>query len=198
MRRLFAILLCAICHIDSAGADEHRRGSLSFLYEGLVATRARMMGSPPSVGNHQIMMRSAHFATETLTSIRIVFSNFYNANRNGGSPILDSGRGAAASITASVEYPAGTFTQVKFDGLATGSIPNANVLFSDYMTVSIPSGAQFWVRLFTNNPAGIIFNPWQNTFLGEATADKVKLQAVSRPCSAADKAQLPLENRDKA
>ena len=127
-----------------------------------------MMGSTPSPGNHQIMMRSAHIATEDLTTIRIVFSNFYNALKFGGGPTSDTGRGAASTITASVEYPSGTFTQVKFDGSASGLIPNASVLFSDYLTVKIPSGATFWVRLFTNNPAGIIFNPWQNTFLGEA------------------------------
>jgi hypothetical protein len=127
-----------------------------------------MMGSTPSLGNHQIMMRSAHIATEHLTAIRIVFSNFYNALKFGGSPIADTGRGAPSTITASVEYPADTFTQVKFGGLAAGSIPDASVLFSDYLTVEIPADAVFWVRLFTNNPGGIIFNPWQNAFLGEA------------------------------
>src|ERR1039458_1619381 len=100
-------------------------GSLSaHPYEGLVASRTRMLSSTPSVGNHQINFRSAHFAAETLSTIRIVSSNFYNAGGFGGNPIADTGRGAATTITASVEYPAGTFTQIKFSGSATGSIPD--------------------------------------------------------------------------
>jgi lysophospholipase L1-like esterase len=168
MSRSLGTLLLAICIVAWADVGFCQQAKPSLLYEGLVASRARMMGGTPSPGNHQIMMRSAHIASEDLNNIRIVFSNFYNASKNGGNPISDSGRGGASSITASVEYPAGTFAQVKFGGSATGLIPDANVLFSDYLTVSIPSGAIFWVRLFTNNPAGIIFNPWQNTFLGEA------------------------------
>lgn len=167
VKKLLVAVIALLILPGSAWAFTHGLAASSNSYEGLVASRARMMGPTSSAGNHQIMMRSAHFATENLTTIRIVFSNFYNANRNGGTPIPDSGRGAATSITASVEYPAGTFTQIKFSGSATGSIPDASVLFSDFFTVSIPSGAQFWVRLFTTNSAGIIFNNWQNSFLGE-------------------------------
>jgi hypothetical protein len=49
-------------------------------------------------------------------------------------------------MQASIEYPVGTFTQLKWSGSTTGTIlPGANLL-SDAATVSIPTGATFYVR----------------------------------------------------
>jgi hypothetical protein len=135
-------------------------------YEGLVASRTRQFTQINSPGNFQTQSRSAHIATETLTSIRVAFAGFYNPGNVTGS--IDTGLGATITITASVEYN-GTLTQLKFSSSATGTIANAGVLFSDYATVSIPSGATFWIRNFRTSRGGILFNPWQNKFLGEAT-----------------------------
>lgn len=150
----------------SATAGLHLHGSGN-LYEGLVASRVRLLTNSSSPGNFQTQSRSAHIATENLSSVKIVFGAFFNTGPPSGTP--DTGIGAAVTITASVEYPAGTFAQVKFSGSSTGTIPDAGVLFSDYAPVSIPSGATFWVRNFRTSTGGIFFNPWQNSFLGEAT-----------------------------
>lgn len=147
-----------------ANAGLHFHGTIP-LYEGLVASRARMIiNTAPDTTNKFLMARAGLIATETLTSIKIAFANFLSAGSG------DIGVGASASITASVEYPAGTFTQVLFSASSAGTIPNNSVLFSDYLTVNIPSGATFWVRTFWNSSAGTLYNTWQNTFFGEATA----------------------------
>lgn len=138
------------------------------LYEGIVASRARMFIGNGSPGNKQTQCRSAHVATENLSAIRICFAGFSNGGNIGG-PITDTGNGGATTITAGIEYPAGTFTQVKFSGSASGSIPDVGTLWSDYATVSVPSGATFWVRNLRTNASGIFFNGWQNATLGEAT-----------------------------
>lgn len=158
--------LAALIATDRAFAGLHFHGTIPNQYEGSVASRARVIHTSSftvDTANHFMMMRSAHIATENLTAIKVVFSNF---TTNGGG--ADLGPGAASPITASVEYPAGTFTQILFSGSATGSIPDARSLFADYVSVSIPSGATFWIRLFIQNTLGVCYNSWQNSFLGEA------------------------------
>jgi hypothetical protein len=59
-----------------------------------------------SPGNYQTQCRSAHIATENLTSIRVAFAGFYNNGNLGGSPIAHTGLDAAITIAASIEYPA--------------------------------------------------------------------------------------------
>lgn len=149
------------------------RGTSFTVYEGLVASRAREM-SNHSTSSFQTQSRSAHIATETLTSIKLAFAGFYSGTNTGG-PVTDTGLGAATTITVGIEYPAGTCTQAKFSGSASGTIPDVGVLFSDYTTVSIPSGATFWVRNLRTNANGVFFNAFQNSAafnggpLGEAT-----------------------------
>jgi GDSL-like Lipase/Acylhydrolase family len=119
-------------------------------------------------GNHQTQCRSAVIATENLSSFRVAFAGFYNGANIGG-PISDTGLGAATAITASIEYPAGTFTRLKFSASANGPIPDIGVLFSDNVNVNIPAGSTYWIPNLRTNPNGILFNAGeQNTFLGEA------------------------------
>ncbi|MFT3731122.1 MAG: hypothetical protein QM780_06810 [Hyphomicrobium sp.] len=126
-------------------------------YEGLVATRCRFRETSDTT-NKYANSRSAHFANENLTQIKVGFRN-------------DGISGSAATISASVEYPAGTFTQLTFRGSTTIALTNGQETFSDYITLSIPKGDLFWVREFWNGPSAgrIYYNTWQNSFLGEAT-----------------------------
>lgn len=148
---------------NAVNAGLHLHGAVP-LYEGLVASRARMLinNANPDTTNKYLMGTSAHFATENLSAVKIGFANF--ASYGSG----DIGVGAAATITAGIEYPPATFTQVTFSAVPTGTIPNKSVLFSDYIPVSIPSGALFRVWPFWHSTAGTLYNNWQNTFLGEA------------------------------
>jgi hypothetical protein len=153
------------------GLTREARASIhgsSTAYEGLVASRCRMLNFQNSSTNKQIMMRSAHIESQTLTSIRVCFSDFWNGGAFGPAQVVDVGPGATTAITAAIEYN-GSSQQLKFGGSSSGTIPNNGTLWSDYLTVSIPSGATFWVRMFTtcNATGGILYNTWQNSFLGE-------------------------------
>lgn len=129
-------------------------------YEGIVASRCRVRTSSDAT-NLFVNSRSAHIASQALTAIKVGFENFNNGN---------------ATITASVEFPAGTFTQLKFIGATSVTLPGGaprRECFTDYAPVSIPSGSTFWIREFWNGSGGAggsNYNTWQNTFLGEAVA----------------------------
>jgi hypothetical protein len=124
-------------------------------HEGFVASRCRDRATA-DVTNGFVMARSAHIASEALTSVKTIFNNEASSG--------------TTTITQSIEYPAGTFTQILFNGSATGTIRTQNQIVSDYATVSVPSGATFWVRTFWQNTGNAsYYNTWQNTFLGEAT-----------------------------
>jgi hypothetical protein len=120
-------------------------------HEGIVASRCRQRLTQEST-NKYYNSRSAHIASEDLTAIKVAFE----------SP-------AGTTLTASVEYPAGTMTQLTFGGNTSAAI-GARSYFTDYATVSIPKGATFWIRQFENATSGgfIRYNTWQNSFLGEA------------------------------
>lgn len=120
-------------------------------YLGQVATRSRM----PNAFNNavtQIGTRTFHIARDNITSLQYVIPNWYVTGGTG-----EVATGGTMTVTASVEYPAGVFTQITFSGSTSGSIASGNTLISDAATVTIPSGASFWSRLYCTNSAGILF-----------------------------------------
>lgn len=98
--------------------------------------------------------RTAHIATDNLSSIRVTLQNFYIHT------LVDSGLGSSAAVTACIEY-SGTFYRIQFGGANNGTIPDASILTSDWLTVSIPQGATFYLRVFWSNPNGVLYNTWQ-------------------------------------
>lgn len=130
----------------------------SATYYGLSATRPAVnyVTSSFDTTNKQLMARSGHFARSPISSIQIVTSNFY-VDATPGIQRVETGSGATATVTASIEYPAGVCTQVLFSGVSSGSIADGNILLSDSIAVSIPSGAQFWVRQFWTSAGGAIY-----------------------------------------
>jgi len=147
--------------LDEAQAGLHLHG-IGSAYEGLVASRARMMTTNDTT-NKQLMGRYGLISTEALTSIRFVFSNFTS---NSGA---DAGNGSASTITASIEYPAGIFTQLLFGGSTSGTMTSGGIIFSDYISIVIPANTTFWSRQFITNSSGLVYCNWQNSFFGEAT-----------------------------
>jgi lysophospholipase L1-like esterase len=130
-----------------------RRGSGSSgraPYTGLVATRSYVPTTFNS-GNKQVMTRTRHQSRVAITSLQIGIPGWY-ANGSG-----DAGLGGTATVTASIEYPAGTFTQVKFSASTSGTVPNGGTLVSDAVTVSIPNSTDFFVRIFWQSATGILF-----------------------------------------
>lgn len=117
-------------------------------YLGEVATRAAVPNFY-SAGYKTFMSRSTHYARQTITSLQIVVPNFYVMSGTG-----EVSSGGPATYTASIEYPAGTFHQIKFGGATSGVVAADTELLSDPVTVSIPNGQPFWVRMFYTNSAG--------------------------------------------
>lgn len=116
------------------------------LYDGIVATR----GTVPSHGTAGFTAsnsRSGHYARADITQLKVLFPNFYT--------VIESAPGAACTIKASIEYPAGVFTQLLFSASSSGTIPDGGILVSDYLTIAIPNGARFWIRCYRTG--GIVY-----------------------------------------
>ena len=119
-------------------------------YTGPVATRG-LAPHDYAAGQLTSMCRTSHFSTYPITSLRLIYVGWsYNS---GGETAL----GVTNTWRASIEYPSGTFTQVLFSGVASGSCASGGLLTSDACTVSIPVGAKFWVRTWQSNANGILF-----------------------------------------
>lgn len=147
-------------------------GTKNGIYEGLIATRARVnnIGSFPGFDttNKQLMVRSTHVARTDITSLKIMAVNFYRSSSGGFEP----GSGATATVSASVEYPATTCTRITFSSSNDGSIPDADVLLSDSTSVTIPNGATFWIRQYIRSSGGTIYD---TPFPGRITGDQFKV-----------------------
>ena len=115
-----------------------------------VATRATIPNYF-SAANTQFQSRSLHWTRQTLTSVQVCFPNWYTKAGPG-----DTATGGAATITASFEYPLGTFHQLLFSGSATGAVASGGTLCSDAYASAIPNYAEFAVREHYSNPSGIV------------------------------------------
>ncbi|WP_217429556.1 hypothetical protein, partial [Sphingomonas bacterium] len=120
-------------------------------YLGQVATKCFHPISSTS-SNTRFNSRSPHFARDAIASLRIVLPNwFWNRSTKA-----EAGSGATATYSAAIEYPAGSFTPVKFAGAAAGTVASGLDLTSDPVSISIPNGALFWVRVYCS-AATIVF-----------------------------------------
>lgn len=125
------------------------------VHDGIAATRGAI-STILLPSTHQANSCSAHYARSNISQFRILFPNFYSTGTTSG----ELAPGAATTITASYEYPAGTRTQVTFSGVATGAIPDGGWLLSDLMTHSIltPCGERLRINVFRQNSAGLVVN----------------------------------------
>lgn len=152
---MFGILRAALS--DDIGAlasvlPESVIYSYFLMYAGTlrsVATRSRVSGV--LAGPSTWMCRSFHFSRDDISQLQVVFGNWYVGNAG------DTGTGGTLTVTASVEYPAGTFNQLKFGGSATAVVPDLTTLTSDPLTLStpVPNGTKFFVRFFLIGAAGV-------------------------------------------
>lgn len=123
-------------------------------YLGMVATRC-VAPISRNTTNKQLMSRSPHYARTAISSLQILIPNWYIDPAGAHAEI---GSGADATVRASIEYPANTFTQILFGGSVSGTVPNVSQLLSDAVSVSIPNGALFWVRIWWDGGTGGILS----------------------------------------
>lgn len=137
------------------------------LHDGIAGTRGAILTNLlPST--HQGNSRAGQFARSNMSRLRILCPNFYSTGTTSG----EIAPGAAMTITASIEYPAGTLTQILFSGIAAGTIADGGMLLSDFVTLSIPipCGERYWIRAFLQNSAGIVCNAtlfFSDIFMGD-------------------------------
>jgi hypothetical protein len=105
-------------------------------------------------------IRQSDFATEAMNNFRVVIPNFYMVQGFDSSPEKAAG---SATITAAIEYPSGTFTQLTFGGSATLNQAAFDISVSDPVALSIPAGAVFYTRIFRVCAGGVFLsNFWSN------------------------------------
>lgn len=125
-----------------------------------IATRCRTCNQN-SASFTQMNTRTMHINRgESAAFLQLVFGNWY------ASQTSENSFGTAATITAAIEYPEGVFTQVKFSGVAQGSIPNGLNIVSDKCFVGIPKQATFWIRSYFVQAAGVYVSPAGVTVTG--------------------------------
>jgi hypothetical protein len=91
---------------------------------------------------------------DTITSLQLVLPGWYGQS---SATLAETPIGTDTTYNASIEYPAGTFTQVKWGGNSTGTCTSGTNLVSDPASVSIPKGARFWTRIFYQNATGLMY-----------------------------------------
>lgn len=117
------------------------------------ATRTRTCNQN-SATYKQMNNRTMHINRgSSLNFVQLVFPNWY------ASVSSENSFGVTATLTAAVEYPAGTFTQVKFSGAAAGTIANGANIVSDKTFVGIPSNARYWIHSFFESTGGVFISP---------------------------------------
>ncbi len=148
------------CYRQGDGADER---------VGQIATACEL-NNWTNGSNKQMMSRKMHKARDNMYGFKIAYGNWYCALQVAPSNGTEANNGADSTITASIEYPVGTFTRVTFGGSASGTVPAGSTLFSDEINVFIPNGATFYVRLWTKNATGLVYNNNHIAMTGEMNA----------------------------
>ncbi|RWI35452.1 hypothetical protein [Mesorhizobium sp.] len=142
------------------------------LYLGQVATKIRIPTSR-STTNKQANSRTHHFARDHITALKIELPNWYWVRSTAGP---ETNGGGNITYKASIEYPAGVFTQVTFSGATSAIVASGASVLSDFVNVNIPKGASFWVRVYAVAATAIVFTdgnagfPQRDDANGEAYA----------------------------
>ena len=132
-------------------------------YIGQVATGCRVPQNINASTATQMMSRSRHRMVGACSTIRVGLPAFWAGNNSGF--YIETAPGGDISyqtITAALEYPAGTFTQLTFEGSSTGYPIGLNTLFSDSVTAP-PQGAFFFIRAYRVLAVyGVPYTYWAN------------------------------------
>lgn len=140
LMRIFCLLVCAVFSTSVFAQTATLRA---------VATGTQFP-SARSLTFKQALSRSRHQMMASVTGVRLVLPNFFGVNP-------EAGLGGTTSVTASIEYPVGTFTQVTNGGSPTIAIADNSFAVTDMANVTIPAGAYFYVRMFYQSATGITY-----------------------------------------
>lgn len=153
-----AVLLCAV-----AGVAPRSQIFVTapLAYTGLVGTRGNTHDATYSSGNATTYANSqmVFFTTQTVCSLQFTLQNF--TVPSGGE--TETGTGAALTITAGLNYPVGTFTQIKFGGMTSTTLSDLSVVDTDVVTPAscVTAGTDARLRLFLTTTSKI---PYQTKY----------------------------------
>lgn len=143
----------SIRHVRASAGLSALLGGTKPSYIGQVATRAVLPNNTASFGaTNQMNARSRHIMRASTNAIAIVLPTW----RYNSGPLQDVALGGTATVTASIEYPVNTFTQITWGGATSKVLPDFSNTISDFMTISIPVGAVFFIRVFWQSANGFI------------------------------------------
>lgn len=102
----------------------------------------------------QVMARKMFWARSAMTSPRPVFAlGWYVSSTN--TEVVQTG---SYQIRASIEYPIGTYTQLTFGGLVTGTYSGGQNVIPDAPNINIPNGALYAVKWWVSSPNGWVYS----------------------------------------
>jgi lysophospholipase L1-like esterase len=106
--------------------------------------------------------------------LRLALSNFYVYKG------AEVGTGGPLTLTASIEYPKGTFNRVLFGGQPSTTIPDMSIGLSDYVTLStcIPPNTPVWTRIYGTTANGV---PFVDTKCGLLNSDAFQASTSTLP-----------------
>lgn len=111
---------------------------------GLVAGPTRVL-TVQHATNKVMNSRIKHRAYEKITSLKLVYANWYVGSASGNHPYAET-NGGSRTIAASIEYPRGVITRCKFGGSFSTVQAAGDTTVTDDLPILIPEGAEFWVR----------------------------------------------------
>lgn len=150
-------------------------------YVGCVATRCivptDIFTTSPAYNQ---MSRTYHWARDDITSLQVGMAN-WAATGNVGEVLPTS----PTTLTASIEYPVGTFTQLLWAGAPSVIVQPGTTIFTDPLAVSIPFGAKFYVRTFKLSASYANINPNNDfaTLIDVANGDALSFTTTDQTMS---------------
>lgn len=135
-------------------------GRVATSYIGQVSTRCYLPNDLFGGGVYkQFNSRTAHFTKQDVTNLQFIFPHFTcGASESGPTGIGNN------TLFASIEYPAGTFTQITWSGSSSTTLVDGSLsTISDAISVTIPANTQFWIRTYQTSSVGAVvcLNPGQ-------------------------------------
>jgi hypothetical protein len=148
-------------------------------YMGMASGRCRVPAI--IIASIQMFSRTRHIATDTVRNPVVAWANWY-APAAAGETLV----GATSQYRCSIEYPVGTYTQLKSNGNATMTVADGATGYFDAPTsLTIPAGATYFIRVWVssstnmlytldglNNAAGVLSDTGETTVItGGAVTD---------------------------
>lgn len=122
-------------------------------FYGQIATNCRIANAKAG-SNKGLSARNHHRARGEITEIAMVLPNWY-VDRFGSK--FEYPNNCGTICAASIEYPAGVFHRLSFDGAVRELIAGGRFLVSGFVPVAIPDNAEFWSNIWLSAGTTIVF-----------------------------------------